>query len=98
VAGKRKFLKTIYAIQRAFGSEFGHISRNFSFGIKPTKEEQEKLERWFIQVSEAKQELYNEIYKDFTLHPYSFLDATFDYASFFKGNSVFARIKKTEIS
>ena len=44
---KRKFLKTIYEIQRAFGVEFGQVSRNFSFGIKPTAEEKLRLETWF---------------------------------------------------
>jgi hypothetical protein len=61
---QRKFLKTIYEIQKSFGSHFGNISRNFSFGIKPTESEKLKLETWFTQVNDTKKELYLEIYND----------------------------------
>ena len=80
---KRKFLKTIYAIQKSFGSQFGSISRNFSFGIKPSGHQQIKLEAWFSQVNEAKKQLYKEIYDDFKQKPFAYLDSTFDYGTFF---------------
>jgi hypothetical protein len=70
---KRKFLKTIYDIQKSFGSHFGNISRNFSFGIKPTEKERIKLETWFTQVTEAKEQLYKQIHEDYKLKTYESL-------------------------
>ena len=90
---KRKYLKTIYEIQKTFGSSFGNISRNFSFGIKPTETERIKLETWFTQVNEAKEQLYKEIHESYTLKPYAYLGTTFNYGTFFKGKSTFDRIK-----
>jgi hypothetical protein len=90
---KRKFLKTIYDIQKSFGSHFGNISRNFSFGIKPTEKERIKLETWFTQVAEAKEQLYKQIHEDYKLKPYSYLGASFNYGTFFKENAVFDPIK-----
>jgi hypothetical protein len=46
-----------------FGSQFGNISRNFSFGIKPTDHQCIKLEIWFTQVNEAKKQLWVKLYK-----------------------------------
>jgi hypothetical protein len=90
---KRKFLKTIYDIQNSFGSHFGNISRNFSFGIKPSEKERIKLETWFTQVNEAKKQLYKQIHEDYKLKTYSYLGASFNYGTFFKGNAVFDPIK-----
>jgi hypothetical protein len=90
---KRKYLKTIYEIQKSFGSQFGTISRNFSFGIKPTDQQRVKLETWFTQVNEAKKQLYREIYDDFQQKPFAYLGSTFNYGTFFKGNVSFNRIK-----
>ena len=90
---KRKYLKTIYEIQKSFGSSFGNISRNFSFGIKPSEKERIKLETWFTQVNEAKEQLYKEIHEDYILKPYTYLGATFNYGTFFKGKATFDRIK-----
>jgi len=91
---QRKFLKTIYEIQKSFGSHFGNISRNFSFGIKPTESQKLKLETWFTQVNDTKKELYLEIYNDFKQKPFAYLGTTFDYGTFFKGNTTFNRLKK----
>ena len=74
-------------------SHFGNISRNFSFGIKPTEKERIKLETWFTQVTEAKEQLYKQIHEDYKLKTYSYLGATFNYGTFFKGNAVFDPIK-----
>jgi RuvC nuclease domain len=90
---KKKFLKTIYDIQNSFGSHFGNISRNFSFGIKPSEKERIKLETWFTQVNEAKKQLYKQIHEDYKLKTYSYLGASFNYGTFFKGNAVFDPIK-----
>jgi hypothetical protein len=90
---KRKFLKTIYDIQKVFGSSFGNVSRNFSFGIKPTEIEKQKLEIWFTQVNEAKGQLYKEIFEDFKNKPYAYLGNSFNYGTFFKGGASFGRIK-----
>jgi hypothetical protein len=78
---ERKFLKTIYDIQGSFGSSFGNISRNFSFGMKPTEKERIKLETWFTQVNEAKKQLYSEIYEDYRVKPFAYLGASFDYGT-----------------
>ncbi|MDQ3840269.1 MAG: hypothetical protein M3297_13495 [Thermoproteota archaeon] len=90
---KRKYLKTIYEIQKAFGSSFGNIGRNFSFGIKPTEKERIKLETWFTQVNEAKRQLYKEIHEDYKLRPFAYLGTSFNYGTFFKGKATFDRIK-----
>jgi hypothetical protein len=90
---KRKFLKTIYDIQNSFGSHFGNISRNFSFGIKPNEKERIKLETWFTQVTEAKEQLYKQIHEDYKLKTNSYLGTSFNYGTFFKGKATFDPIK-----
>jgi hypothetical protein len=80
---EKKFLKTIYAIQKSFGSHFGNISRNFSFGIKPNEKERIKLETWFTQVTEAKEQLYKQIHEDYKLKTNSYLGASFNCTSRF---------------
>lgn len=90
---KRKFLKTIYAIQDNFGTSFGYVSRNFSFGLLPKKQEISKLDKWFNEVIKAKIALYKEIYEDFKKSPNKYLDNAFNYKTFFSGRSVIKSIK-----
>lgn len=95
---KRKFLKTIYAIQDNFGTGFGHVSRNFSFGLLPKKQQLNSLHKWFDEVKKAKDLLYKEIYTDFKKAPNKYLDNTFNYKTFFSGRSVVNSIRNnTEI-
>ena len=91
---KRKFLKTIYAIQESFGVGFAGVSRTFSFGIQPTEEERKRLEIWFKQVGAAKGALYEEIFEDFKKNPAKYLGGKFDYGTFFRGKQILADLKK----
>ncbi|KKW47716.1 MAG: hypothetical protein UY99_C0025G0021, partial [Parcubacteria group bacterium GW2011_GWA1_59_11] len=91
---KRKFLKTIYAIQESFGVGFAGVSRTFSFGIQPTEEEKRRLEIWFEQVGTAKEALYKEIFEDFKKNPANYLGGKFDYGTFFRGKQILADLKK----
>lgn len=94
----RKFLKTIYSIQNNFGTGFGHVSRNFSFGLLPRNQQIESLNKWFSEVKKAKDLLYKEIYENFRKAPNKYLDNTFDYKTFFSGRSVVNAIRNnTEI-
>jgi hypothetical protein len=90
---KRKYLKTIYDIQKTFGSDFGDVSRNFSFGIKPSETERLKLEIWYTQVISAKEELYKEVFEDYKSRPYTYLANSFKYETLFKGGELNGRIK-----
>lgn len=90
----RKYLKTIYSIQESFGANFGGVTRTFPFGIRPDEERKYRLKEWFSQVSEAKKELYFEIYKDYLRNPSKYLDSSFDYETFFKGSSVLKKIRR----
>ena len=94
VKEKRKFLKTIYAIQDSFGVKIGGGSSSFPFGILPTKEEEIRLDIWFQQVNEAKYQLYDEIYKNFVSSPPRYFRGEFDYDTFFKGRAILNDIKK----
>lgn len=92
---KRKFLKTIYSIQDNFGTTFGHVSRNFSFGLLPNKQQLESLGNWFSEVMDAKGLLYKEIYTDFKKAPNKYLDKAFDYKTFFGGKSIINAIRNS---
>lgn len=91
---KRKFLKVIYAIQEKFGVGFAGVSRTFSFGIKPTREERGRLEEWFRQIGSAKANLYQEVFEHFKKSPSQYLGSKFGYATFFKGSAAFKKARK----
>lgn len=91
---KRKFLRSIYQIQSNFGTSFGNVSRNFSFGLLPDDKQEKLLNIWFSQVINVKHTLYSEIYKDFKLAPNKYLNNTFDYATFFKGRSIIDQVRQ----
>lgn len=78
----RKFLKVIYEIQKSFGVDFVGVSRTFSFGIKPSGSEREKLEKWFERVNAVKDNLYRTLFEDFKELPAKYLGAKFDYGRF----------------
>lgn len=91
---KRKFLRSIYQIQSNFGTSFGNVSRNFSFGLLPDDKQEKRLNIWFSQAIDVKHTLYSEIYKDFKQTPNKYLNNTFDYATFFKGRSILNRVRQ----
>lgn len=91
---KRKFLKNIYIIQGAFGTELGKTQRTICCSITPDKEDKIRLDEWFNQVKAAKDEIYKEIYCDFKKAPHKYLKETFKYDTFFKGRSTIHKMRK----
>jgi transposase len=84
---KLSALGSINKIQKAFGVSFSGVARTFSFGLKPTKEEETKLDKWFSDVNAYKKLLYESIYKDLKTDTKKYFEREFTYDTFFKGGN-----------
>lgn len=93
-----KFLKSIYRLQFAFNTLSAEYTRTIEFGVLPTKEQADKLNKWFDQVMRVKKELYELIFKEFNTSTRNFLNRDkVTYKTFFKGSKLLPRLQKNKI-
>lgn len=91
---KTKFLKILNSIRSKFQKyPASETTRTVSFRIFPNKEFQEKLNKWFDEISEVRYEHLHDIYERFKANEINIFKEKISYQNLYKGKKLFEGLR-----